>query len=886
MAHQVEPEGNGSRALDVDVLVVGAAFAGLYMLFHLRKLGFSAKVIESADDVGGTWYWNRYPGARCDIESIDYSYSFDPELETEWHWSERYATQPEILRYLGHVADKHDLRRDIRFSTRVTAARWDGNAALWYVRTDRGDEIRCRFCIMATGCLSLPKTPDIPGAERFQGESYYTFRWPHRPVDFAGKRVAVIGTGSSAIQSIPIIARQAAELTVFQRTPNYSRPAKNGPVSLEKKATFDTDPSAYREAARQSNAGVPREITRVLTFQVSEAERLAKFEEAYQSGDLLALGGSFSDIGLNPEANETVCEFMRGKIRSIVRDPETAEMLCPKNHYYGTKRPCIDTDYYETYNLPHVRLVDLRRDPIRTITERGIDTESRSFEFDAIVYATGFDAMTGALVAVDIEGRDGLSLAAKWTDGPRTYLGLMSHGFPNFFTITGPGSPSVLSNMVVSIEQHVRWIGECLTHMREHRLTTMEPTPTAEAGWVQHVNDFADITLFPRANSWYMGANVPGKPRVFLPYIGGVDRYRKACEEVVRREYLGFTFDGPGGAHCVDGVVRRMQPDAAILLELTEELGVPALDTLSVKNARALTEAIAAQRPRGPEVGEVIDGELPGAAGPLAYRLYRPKGDGPHPIVVYFHGGGWVLGGCDSDDSFCRDICVRSSAIIVSVDYRHAPEARFPAAIDDGFAAVGWIAANAAALGGQSGALVVCGWSAGGNIAAGVCLLGRDTGPKIVGQVLITPVTDCDFTRESYVANAEGCGLTASLMRWFWDHYADEADRKHPKASPLRAADLSGLPPALVVTCEFDPLRDEGAAYAAALVAAGVDAGHLECRGQIHTSIPAVGIIVSAESARAEIGAALRRFFDAMAYEKPTSVDSRAWAVGSSAGGD
>ena len=862
MSGSESPRG-GAEAPDLDVLVVGAGFAGLYMLFHLRRLGFTAKVIESADDVGGTWYWNRYPGARCDIESIDYSYSFDPELEAEWQWSERYATQPEILRYLGHVADKHDLRRGIRFSTRVVAAGWDDDASLWRARTDRGDEIRCRFYVMATGCLSIPKAPDIEGTERFQGESYYTSRWPHHPVDFSGKRVAVIGTGSSGIQSIPIIARQAAALTVFQRTPNFSRPAKNGAVPADKQVKFDADPAAYREAARQSNAGVPRERTLVGALQVSAAERLAKYEEAYASGDLLAVGGAFADIGVNPEANETVCEFLRGKIRSIVRDRETATALCPTDHFYGTKRPCIDTDYYETFNLPHVRLLDLRRDPIRTITEKGIDTASRSFEFDAIVYATGFDALTGAIVGVDIGGRDGVSLAAKWADGPRTYLGLMTSGVPNFFTITGPGSPSVLSNMVVSIEQHVEWIGACLTRMRAQGLTTIEPTSTAEAGWVQHVNDFGDITLFPRAKSWYMGANVPGKVRVFLPYVGGVDRYRKVCDEVVRRGYLGFAFHGPGGARCEDGVVRRVQPDAAILLELVEELGLPPLETLSAEDARAQTVAMAAERPPGPEVGEVVDGTLPGAAGPLAYRLYRPASPGPHPIIVYFHGGGWVLGSHDSDDPFCRDICVRSSAIVVSVDYRHAPEARFPAAVDDGFAAVGWVAANAAALGGQPGQLAVCGWSAGGNIAAVVCQLARDAaGPRIGGQVLVAPVTDCEFTRASYVANGDGYGLTAAMMRWFWDQYAHEDDRRRPTASPLRAADLSGLPPALVVTSEFDPLRDEGAAYAAAMAAAGVDARHLACRGQIHSSVPLVGAIVSAEAARAEIGAALRRFFD------------------------
>jgi len=527
-------------ATDVDVVVVGAGFAGLYMLYRLRALGFSTKVIESADDVGGTWYWNRYPGARCDIESVDYSYSFDPQLETEWEWTERYATQPEILRYLGQVADRHDLRRDIQFSTKVEAARWDDEASLWCVRTDRGDQIRCRFFVMASGCLSLPKTADIEGAARFAGESYYTFRWPQQGVDFWGKRVAVIGTGSSAIQSIPIIAQQAAELTVFQRTPNFSRPARNGPVAAVKKATFDADPRAYREAAKLSGAGVPREVPLQRALQVSAAERLAKYEEAYESGDLLALSGTFVDIGSNPEANETVCEFLRGKIRSIVRDPETAEALCPKNHFYGTKRPCIDTNYYETFNLPHVRLVDLRKDPIRTITEKGIDTASRSFEFDAIVFATGFDAMTGAIVAVDIKGRGGALLATKWADGPKTYLGLMNRGFPNLFTITGPGSPSVLSNMVVSIEQHVEWIRDCIGYLGSYGFSAVEAKPSAEDAWMAHVTEVAYSTVFPMAESWYIGANIPGKPRVFMPYLGGVGPYRSRCDEVAAAGYEGF----------------------------------------------------------------------------------------------------------------------------------------------------------------------------------------------------------------------------------------------------------------------------------------------------------------------------------------------------------
>ena len=857
---------NGPGDLDFDVVVVGAGFAGLYALHRLRGLGFSTTVIESADDVGGTWYWNRYPGARCDIESIDYSYSFDPELQAEWQWSERYATQPEILRYLGHVADKHELRRHIRFSTRVVAATWDDDASFWRVHTDRADELRCRFYVMASGCLSLPKTPDIEGVGRFRGAIYHTNRWPHEGVDFSGKRVAVIGTGSSGIQSIPLIARQAAALTVFQRTPNFSRPAYNGPVPATKKAAFDADPAAYRHAARWSRAGVPAEPSLVRVFQVSEEERLAKYEAAYASGDLLALSSTFADIGADPRANQTVCDFMRAKIRSIVRDPATAETLSPKDHFYGTKRPCLDTDYFETFNLPHVGLVDLRKDPIRTITETGIETASRSFAFDAIVFATGFDAMTGPIVAVDIEGRNGSPLAPKWAEGPRTYLGLMTHGFPNFFTITGPGSPSVLSNMVVSIEQHIDWLAACLVHMRAERLDAVEPTATAEAGWVQHVNDCADVTLFPSANSWYMGANVPGKPRVFLPYVGGVDRYRKTCDEVVSRGYLGFAFDGPGGARCNDGVVNRLQLDVSIVLELIAGLGLPPMETMAVADARALLAGMAIGRPPGPEVSDVADGVLDGTAGLLAYRCYRPASPGPHPIVVYFHGGGWVLGGLDSDDPFCRDLCVRSESIVVSVDYRHAPEARFPAAVDDGFAAVRWIAANADALGGDASRLAVCGWSAGGNIAAVVCQMARDAGgPRIAGQVLVNPVTDCDLGRESYVANSDGYILTTALMRWFWDQYADPADRTDPKASPLRARDLSGLPPALVVTAEFDPLRDEGAAYTAAMAAAGVDVCQLACRGQIHTSVTAVDMILSAGGAREEIGAALRRFLAAPA---------------------
>ena len=853
---------------DVDVVIVGAGFAGMYQLVRMRRAGFSAVVLETADDVGGTWYWNRYPGARCDILTVDYSYSWDPELEQEWTWSERYATQPEILRYAQFVADKHDLRRDIRFNTRVESAEWDDSAKRWTVHTDNGGDVTAKFYVMATGCLSMPKVPDIEGTDRFQGEVYFTSTWPHDGVDFTGKRVAVIGTGSSGIQSIPIIAKQASQLTVFQRTPNFSIPAHNGPITEDRLAEYRKDPAAYREEARHSGIGVPRTPPDVSALAVSEEERREAYEEVWQRGELAFLQ-PFNDMGINAEANDTMRRFIHDKIRSIVDDPEVAELLCPTNHYFATKRPCLDSGYFQTYNLPHVRLVDLHAHPITTITETGVELSGKggdeSMEFDAIVFATGFDAMTGAIVGVDITGRDGLSLRDAWAHGPETYLGLMGVGFPNLFMITGPGSPSVLSNMMVSIEQHVDWITDTLGHLRDTNAETIEPTELAQTEWVQHSNDIANLTLLPTANSWYMGANIPGKPSVFLPYPGGVGAYREICDEVVDRDYLGFSISGPNGTTVNDGIIRPLKPDVQAMLTMMAELDLPPLETMGVEGARAFMEASGASMPPGPDVGEVVDGTLPGADGtPLEYRLYRPATDGLHPIVVYFHGGGWVLGSATSDDPLCRYLCVHSNSIIVSVDYRHAPEVRFPAAADDGLAAATWIADHAEELGGVPGRLAVAGWSAGANVAAVTAQQAKLAGsPVISGQVLLNPVTDGTTDRPSHTENADGYALTMAVMNWFWDLYCDPADRSNPKASPLLAADLSGLPPALVITCEFDPLRDEGDAYAVALADAGVAVEHLRCPGQTHTSIPAVDAMVTSEYAREAMAQALRSFFGA-----------------------
>ena len=856
-------EASGSTTQQVDVAVVGTGFAGLHLLYRLRKAGFTALALEEAGDVGGTWYWNRYPGARCDIQTIDYSYTFDPELESAWKWSEKYATQPEILRYLGFVADRYDLRRDIRFGTKVTAATWDEAAERWLLTTDNGATVSCRYYIMATGCLSAPKPPEIDGVKNFKGEIYFTGRWPHEEVKLAGKRVAVIGTGSSGIQSIPLIAEQAAQLIVFQRTPNFALPAHNGPAPADRLALLDGDRAVYREQARWSLAGVPYPQQTAVSWQLSDAERRERFERAWAAGDLVnILTQLWADQAVDVDGNALIAELIREKIQATVKDPDTAAALSPHDHPFGAKRPCLDTNYYATYNRPNVTLVNLRQEPITAITGSGITTGKRSFDVDIIVFATGFDAMTGAIMAVHpVTGRGGKSLSEVWANGPQTYLGLTVSGFPNLFMVTGPGSPSVLSNMAVSIEQHVDWVVERLIAMREAGFTAIEATARAQAGWAQHMADCSMLTLHRLANTWYTGANVPGKAQGVMPYTGGVGPYRSICNEVVSRGMLGFRLTGPDGAEqCNDGEVVRLQPDVRLVLGMLAEMNLPPIESLGAQGARDFVTAFNKGRPAGRPVGEVGAGVLQGADGPLPYRLYRPATPGPHPIVVYFHGGGWVLGDEQSDDPFCRDMCRRTGMIFVSVGYRHAPEHRFPAAAEDGYAATCWIADHAAELGGTPGSVLVAGWSAGGNIAAVACQLARDRGgPQIAGQLLVSPVTDCRFDRPSYNDNATGYFLTRSLMCWFWDIYCSPADRTDPRASPLRGK-LAGLPPAFVVSSEFDPLRDEGIAYAEALAAAGVPVEQLQARGHFHSSFVMVDVVITGVRGRVQMADALHRF--------------------------
>ncbi|PQZ94757.1 cyclohexanone monooxygenase [Arthrobacter sp. MYb227] len=527
---------------DVDVLVVGAGFSGLYMLHKLRGLGLSAVALEKGDGVGGTWYWNRYPGARCDVESPYYSYSFDADLEQEWEWTERYPAQPELLKYINHVADRFELRKDIFLETTAVSAVFDESENLWTVTSigpEGGHVTRARYCIMATGCLSSARMPNIPGLESFQGQLLHTGMWPHEEIDFTGQRVGVIGTGSSGIQAIPVIAEQAQNLQVFQRTPNFSVPAFNGPIDQQWYREIKENYPELRERSRHTTMGIPFQRRDQAAIDISEEEREQVFEEHWPKGGF-RISSCFNDLMRNQESNDSLASFVRNKIDQMVHDPKIAQLLKPYDHPVTGKRICVDTNYYATYNRDNVELIDVKSDPIQEITAHGIQTEDHFFELDTIVVATGFDAMTGAMLHMDIRGRGGASLREHWEAGARTYLGLAVAGFPNMFTIAGPGSPSVLSNMLTSIEQHVEWISDHLVHLREGGYTSSEAATVAEDEWVDHVRELSEKTLFPSANSWYLGANVPGKPRVFMPYIGGVGRYRAHCTDIASRDYEGF----------------------------------------------------------------------------------------------------------------------------------------------------------------------------------------------------------------------------------------------------------------------------------------------------------------------------------------------------------
>lgn len=529
----------GTARREFDVVVLGGGISGLCVLRRFLAGGLAVRVFESASDVGGAWFWNRYPGARCDVESHDYSFSFDDGLQREWRWTERYAAQPEILAYLRHVADRFELRPHISFDTTVTALRHDDDRAMWTVRTAGGDEVDARFCVMATGCLSVPKAPEIPGLAEFRGPVHHTARWPATEVDFSGSRVGVIGTGSSGVQVIPVIAERARHLTVFQRTPAFVVPAMNRPVTDEADLAVKAVYAERRRRNRHSRSGMVREIGTRSAAGADEELLAREYGRRWDTGGFAFLG-AFADLLVDRRANDTAADFIRARIRDTVTDPDVAARLMPWDYPVGAKRLCVGTGYYETYNRDNVTLVDLRRTPVEAVTAAGVRTSGAHHDLDCLVLATGFDAITGALSRIDVRGRGGAELAAAWRDGPRTYLGLGTAGFPNLFVLAGPGSPSVLTNMVTSIEQQVEWISACVEHLRAHGHRTIEPAPDAETRWTEHVAQVAAATLFPTAASWYSGANVPGKPRVFMPYAGGLDTYTRTCDDVAEHGYRGF----------------------------------------------------------------------------------------------------------------------------------------------------------------------------------------------------------------------------------------------------------------------------------------------------------------------------------------------------------
>ena len=531
---------DGSSQLDV--VIVGAGFSGLYLLHRLRTMGFSVRVIEKASGVGGTWYWNRYPGARCDSESMQYCFEFSSELEQQWDWSERYSAQPEILKYVNHVADRFDLRRDIQFDTQVDSAIYDESRGRWILETDTGDRFAARFCVMATGCLSTPNTPKIEGLDTFIGPVYHTGKWPHQPVDFSGLRVGVIGTGSSAIQSIPVIAEQARQLFVFQRTAHWTVPAHNHPLDPEHRREVKARYTEIRDRAKNSFAAIDVQMNEAPAAEADAEERRRRFGEHWGIGGFAYLT-SFDDLLYDADSNRAAADFVAAKIHEAVEDPDLAKLLTPKN-IIGGKRLCLDTDYYKTFNRPNVTLVDIAGTPIEQILPAGIRARGTDYELDALVPATGFDAMTGALMKVDIRGRDDASLREKWADGTPNYLGLTVAGFPNLFAVNAPGSPSVFTNMMPAIEHHVNWITDCLEYLRDRGIDVIEATSEAEANWLQHCAEVATGHLRSSAYSWYTGANIPGKLRPLMPYIGGFPVYTEKCKEVAQSDYAGFSLHG------------------------------------------------------------------------------------------------------------------------------------------------------------------------------------------------------------------------------------------------------------------------------------------------------------------------------------------------------
>ncbi|WP_028938262.1 flavin-containing monooxygenase [Pseudonocardia spinosispora] len=816
-----------------DVMVIGAGFSGLYAVHKLRdELGLSVQGFDRAGGPGGTWWWNRYPGARCDIESVHYSYSFSDEIQREWQWTERFPAQPEILSYLEFVADKLDVRREFAFATTVSSIVWDDEAKTWTATTDSGETCTARFVIAASGNLSVAKArSEFPGLEDFPGEVYATSTWPHEGVDFTGKRVGVIGTGSTGIQVIPEVARQAEHVTVFQRTPNYAVPLRNAPVDPDQQRWNSENWRTIRAKSRDRFLGAPYEMPEPSALAASPENRRERYDRLWAEGGFRMVVSSYGDLLTDERANETAAEYIREKIRERVTDPVIAELLCPDDHPYGSKRAALETDYYLTFNRDNVDLVDVRSAPIQEVTATGVRTSEGEYPVDTIVLATGFDAVTGPLVNLGLVGRDGATLAQRWADGPKTYLGISVSGFPNLFTITGPQSAVALYNNPLAIEDHVEFAAAAIKHVLDSGASTIETNPEAEQAWHAEVEGILHLTLLPKANSWYMGANVPGKPRATFVFAGGAPLYRAICSDVVANGYAGFSIgDAPAGP--VPPMV-QLDPAVAMVVGAMLMQDMKPLEDCTLEETRAAIEGFTAMQKPAPSSVRVVE---TGYAADRPARIYIPEAEGPLPVIVYLHGGGFIAGSLDMCAAPCAALAEELGAIVVTPSYRLAPEAPFPAATDDTYAALCWTAETIAEHGGDPERITVMGESAGGQLAAVAAQRARDeNGPRLVAQVLLYPTIDAEADTESRVTYAAGPVLSIDAGRGMWSAYLGDLSRaSSPLASPNRAESLAGLPPALVLSAECDPLRDEGEAYGRALEAAGVPTCVTRLGGMVH----------------------------------------------------
>ncbi|KXF48839.1 esterase [Rhodococcus sp. SC4] len=832
-----------------DVVVIGAGLGGLYAVHKLRdQLGLDVRGFDTADGVGGTWWWNRYPGCRCDFESIHYSYSFSDEIQEGWEWSERFAAQPEILAYIEWVADKLDLRRAFTFNTRVTSTTWDGERSRWIVQTDDGQTYSARYVVSCVGVLSVPKSPEFAGSDTFTGELYRTSSWPQHQVDFAGKRVAVIGTGSTGIQVIQEVAKDSAQLTVFQRSPAYASPLRNEPVEPAQRRWNAEHHAELRAGSRRSFIGVPYDQAAGPALAASAQHQREVYDRYYNEGGFPLLLSTFNDLLFSKEANDTIAEYVRERIRERVKDSATAELLIPTDHPYGSKRPPFETNYYEVFNQPNVELVDVRTVPIEEITPTGIRTGEQTREFDIIVFATGFDAITAPQVLLNVTGRDSVKLSDSWVDGPSTLLGSQVAGFPNFFMINGPQSTAVFYNGPLALEDGVDFAAGAIAHLEANEAQTIEPTPQAQQRWGELCADILDLTLIPQAETaWWRGGNVPGKPRGAYMFVGGAPLYRAFLGDAADHDYAGFALDGKPNPL---PPLFKLSPPAAVVLGLTmtdgQEPQEPTLDDIRAQ----IAASIHLQAP-GPQMRVE-------SIGAPSVRIYIPAAaDGPLPVLIYIHGGGFVAGSIDLVDSPARLLADSLGVVVVAAGYRLAPEHPFSAAPDDIFDALSWVRDHIDEYGGDPRRIVIGGDSAGANLAAVTALRARDAGIDLAGQILISPPIDPDASTPSRTEFAAGPVFTTAAIDALWATYLSGAEIT-PVAAPSRAESLAGVAPALVVTVEVDPLRDEAENYARDLAAAGVPVTQRRFDGLFHGTLNMTAVIPDIQDLYALIGTFLQ----------------------------